>query len=380
MLQRFIQLFSSVRLTVTCLVLGCVIVFWGTLAQVELGLYRAQSEIFRSFLIYWHPAGTSLSIPVFPGGYLVGGVLLINLLVAHVRYYQPGKRKFGIALIHLGVVLLLGGQMVMDYLSRESTLHLRLDETRNYSESARASELAVVDVTDPRAEQVLAIPGRRLARRQSFQPPGWPFPIRVLKYFANSAVGAQPGPGFEPVRSTAGFGSELWWRELPRETALDKTDVPSALVAVGLAGRMAGTFLVSEWLDRPQTFAVAGREYQLVLRPERFYLPFSLQLLEFKHDKYPGTDLPKNFSSRVRLRRADDGEDREVLIFMNNPLRYGGETFYQASFDPDDRGSVLQVVRNPGWFTPYLACGLVGAGLLIQFLGHLIPFLKRSHS
>jgi hypothetical protein len=109
-------------------------------------------------------------------------------------------------------------------------------------------------------------------------------------------------------------------------------------------------------------------------------MPFSLRLLEFKHDKYPGTDIPKNFSSRVRLQRPDTGEDREVLIFMNNPLRYAGETFYQASFDPDDRGSVLQVVHNPGWLTPYLACGLVGVGLLIQFLMHLIPFLKRRNS
>ena len=62
---------------------------------------------------------------------------------------------------------------------------------------------------------------------------------------------------------------------------------------------------------------------------------------------------------------------------MNNPLRYAGETFYQASFDPDDHGSVLQVVHNPSWLTPYLSCVLVATGLTIQFLSHLIPFLKR---
>jgi hypothetical protein len=101
--------------------------------------------------------------------------------------------------------------------------------------------------------------------------------------------------------------------------------------------------------------------------------------LAFRHDTYPGTDIPKNFSSRVRLQRSDTGEDREVLIFMNNPLRYAGETFYQASFDSDDHGSILQVVHNPGWLTPYLGCALVGTGLVFQFLTHLIPFLKRRH-
>ena len=106
-------------------------------------------------------------------------------------------------------------------------------------------------------------------------------------------------------------------------------------------------------------------------------MPFSLHLMEFHHDRYPGTDIPKNFSSRVRLQNLDSGENREVLIYMNNPLRYQGETFYQASFDADDGGSILQVVHNPSWLTPYFSCVMVGAGLLWQFLSHLIPFLKR---
>src|SRR5208337_1511252 len=107
MLKHLFKLFSSLKLTVTCLSLGCILVFWGTLAQVHLGLFKAQNEFFRSFFIYWQPAGSGLRIPIFPGGYLLGAVLLVNLLCAHARYYQPGKRKIGIALIHLGIVLLL---------------------------------------------------------------------------------------------------------------------------------------------------------------------------------------------------------------------------------------------------------------------------------
>jgi cytochrome c biogenesis protein ResB len=41
-------------------------------------------------------------------------------------------------------------------------------------------------------------------------------------------------------------------------------------------------------------------------------------------------------------------EDREVLIYMNNPLRYAGETFYQAGFDErDERVTILQVCETP---------------------------------
>jgi hypothetical protein len=154
-------------------------------------------------------------------------------------------------------------------------------------------------------------------------------------------------------------------------------DIPSAIVEIATPKSSIGTFLVSAWLDQPQAFSFDNHAYELLLRQERYYLPFSLHLIEFRHDKYPGTDIPKNFSSRVRLQNLENREDREVRIFMNNPLRYAGETFYQASFDPDDHGSVLQVVHNPSWLTPYLSCVLVAIGLTIQFLSHLIPFLKR---
>src|SRR2546421_9776652 len=95
LLERVINFFTSLRLTVACLALGLVLVFVGTLAQVDLGLYKAQNEFFRSFFIYWGPKGTSWRIPVFPGGYLIGTVLLINLLAAHLKRFTLSRKKIG---------------------------------------------------------------------------------------------------------------------------------------------------------------------------------------------------------------------------------------------------------------------------------------------
>jgi hypothetical protein len=377
MLKHLYKFFSSVKLTVTCLVLGCVIVFWGTIAQVHLGLYKAQNEFFRSLFVYWTPAGSGFHVPIFPGGYLIGTVLLVNLFLAHFRYYQPGKRKIGIVLIHFGIVLLLVGQMLTDFLAVESNLHLRIGETKNYTEADRAFELAVMDTTDPDSDKVVAIPCSVLVRRGEVSDPEMPFTVRVKTFYANSMLAQQSQPGFDQVKTTAGFGSDMWWREVPRETGMNRIDMPSAIIEVVTNGGSLGTFLVSGWMDQPQPFTFNHRTCQMLLRLERYYLPFSLHLIEFRHDKYPGTDIPKNFSSRVRLQNLATGEDREVRIFMNNPLRYAGETFYQASFDTDDQGSMLQVVHNPGWLTPYLGCALVATGLVLQFLSHLIPFLKR---
>jgi hypothetical protein len=63
---------------------------------------------------------------------------------------------------------------------------------------------------------------------------------------------------------------------------------------------------------------------------------------------------------------------------MNNPLRYAGYTFYQASFEPgNDKVTILQVVRNPSWIIPYIACSLMTLGLLWQFTIHLLGFIAK---
>jgi cytochrome c biogenesis protein ResB len=128
---------------------------------------------------------------------------------------------------------------------------------------------------------------------------------------------------------------------------------------------------------QPQSFDYAGKTWRLQMRFAREHKPFALTLLDFSHDRYAGTEIPKNFSSRVRIQAEDGSEDREVLIYMNNPMRYQGLTFYQAGFDNNDRTTVFQVVRNPSWALPYVACTLMTLGLLIQFSIHLVGFVRR---
>lgn len=380
-LERLIKFFASLRLTVVCLALGMVLIFAGTLAQVSMGLYKAQNEFFRSFVVYWQPEHFAWKIPILPGGYLLGGLLLINLIAAHAERFSFSRKKAGIWMIHSGLILLLLGQLLTDMLAQESQLHLRVGDARNYSESDREFELAITDVTDKDADKVVAIPERLLLRQQEINNSQLPFTLKVNKFYMNSAVTNQAAAGYEAAGATAGFGTTgVWLKAIPRETVMELRDLPSGIVEIVTPSGSAGTFMISAYFGAAQHFTVAGRNYSMMLRMERFYKPYSLRLQEFKHDVYKGTDVPKNFSSRLVLDRPATGEHREVLIYMNNPLRYDGETYYQASFDQDDGGTVLQVVHNPSWVTPYLACLLVGAGLIVQFLSHLVPFLKRKQT
>ncbi len=370
---------ASLRLTVICLALGMLLVFLGTLAQVHLGIHAVQAKYFQSLFVYWSPAGASWGIPILPGGYLLGCVLLVNLIAAHATRFQLSKKKAGIICLHLGVILLLIGQLLTGLYARETQMRIDEGQTLGYSEASREVELAVLDVTNPDYNEVVAIPEARVARGGTIQHPSLPFTLQIKRFLPNARLAMRSQvPNAPPSEATAGAGPSIAVAEVPRTVKDDERDLTAAFVElVGLQGSL-GTWLVSNAISDPQGFTLGDRSYELVMRQRRFPKPFALTLLDFKHDLYAGTEIPKNFSSRVHLVDPQRNEDREVLISMNDPLRYRGFTFYQSGFDNNDTTTILQVVKNPAMLLPYIACGLVALGLTLQFSMHLFGFVRKA--
>lgn len=373
-----LRFLASLRLTVVCLALAMLLIFLGTLAQVHLGIHAVQERYFQSVLVYWSPAGASWRIPILPGGYLLGAVLLVNLIAAHATRFQLSRKKLGIILLHFGVILLLIGQLLTGLFARETQMRLDNGQTLAYSEAPREVELAVIDKSNQDYDQVVAIPEKALAHDATIQNPTLPFTIKVLHFFPNTNLTMRAqDPQAPPSLATEGIGPRIGVREIPRTVKDDERDLSAAYVEIdGVKGSL-GTWLVSNAIPAPQSFSIDGHRYELVMRQRRFYKQFALTLLHFAHDRYAGTDIAKNFSSRVRLVDLQRGENRDVLISMNNPLRYRGFTFYQQGFDNNDTTTILQVVKNPAMIVPYIACGLVALGLLIQFSMHLFGFVRR---
>ena len=180
--------------------------------------------------------------------------------------------------------------------------------------------------------------------------------------------------------ATSGFGRTSVARETPEVTGTEsQVDIASIYVRLLQKNtqKRIGTFLFSQHFNE-QPVSVKSSSYQVALRFRRSYKSYSVYLEDFKHDLYIGTDTPRNYSSQVRLLDPDQGVERDVNIYMNHPLRYSGETFFQSSFLPGDRGTILQVVKNPGWLMPYVSCGLVSIGMLIQFGLGIFSFLGRG--
>ncbi len=396
MFVRIFKSLASLRLTVLCLALGLILVFGGTLAQVHLGLYEVQARYFRSLVVFWTPEGSHLKIPVFPGGWLIGGVLLVNLIAGHITRFKFSRNKTGIWLAHIGLILLLIGQFFTEAFQSESQMRIEVGETKNYTESSSKVELVVVDTTNPDSDEVTAFPESELSKPE-IRNPHLPFVLGVKKFLPNSLPAMARATAPDQVRATRGIGKRMPFISAPAVASMDDENKPAALIEIFSEKGVIGDWLVSTWftkphwsgllqdelgqmmgkeLGEPQSFVYNGHSYQIALRMQRSYKPYSLTLKEFHHDVYPGTDIPRNFSSKIHISDPSRGENRDVLIFMNNPLRYGGETFYQSSFEPGDKVSILQVIRNPAASTPYVACSLVAIGLIIQFMVHLFGFAK----
>ncbi|MGB8170629.1 MAG: cytochrome c biogenesis protein ResB [Chthoniobacteraceae bacterium] len=483
---------TSLRLTVVCLAFAIVLVFVGTVAQADEGLYQAQVRYFK----HWIVVGATMwghKVPlVLPGGYTIGVVLLVNLVAAHIKRFRWGWSKVGIHLTHAGIVILLVGQLATDMLQVESRMSFFEGQKAAYVEHHREVELAVATDAADGKEEVVSIPQEIVAKGGEMAAPKLPFTIRVKEYGPNAdvashseitdattklgtalatvegqystaeglvpaaqraeesegrvavwraalaAIGekdaqdlvaaakriaAQPEQeaklrtelktrfrtemlarfkmqggamklaaeklsGAEQTElkpaSTNGAGAKASVTPLPEAKDMDSRSLPYAVLEIAEAGKSLGTWLVSPIL-RPQEITAAGKTFRVAFRDERAYLPFSLKLLQATHKKYPGSDLPKDFRSRVLIDNPETKENREVEISMNNPLRYGGLAFFQYQMTKDELdqrpgSSVLQVVRNPSWLAPYIGCIVVAIGMIWQFLHHLVGFITKRRT
>jgi ResB-like family len=378
LLKPLLDFFLSLRLTVVLLILSMILVFVATLDQVNLGVWAVQQKYFHSVFVMTRLPGSDLAMPVFPGGYLIGGLLLVNLVVAHLYRLKLTWSKLGLWLTHFGLIMLLLGEFFTGLWTQEGHMRLNQGETKTYSESSLQTELAVIDTTDPKSDAVVAIPVQLIEKSGLIQHPQLPFTIRPVVFYPNSSIQMRSqARNAAPSLADQGFGPQLVTQAEPVTYKQDEANAPSAFVELAGPDGRIGTWLVSALLVENQPFTYQDRNWQLILRPARLYQDFSITLERFSHDRYPGTDIPKNFSSRVRLQDPERRVDREVLIYMNNPLRYGGLTFYQAGFENDDRTSILTVVRNPSWLVPYVSCVLMGLGLVIHFGILLSGFIRR---
>lgn len=396
LVRSFRDFFVSLKLTVVLLLLGMILVFAATLDQVNLGVFGVQQKYFHSLFVLSHVR--DVPIPVFPGGYFIGGILLINLISAHFYRFKFSWKKLGIWLAHVGLIVMLLGELFSGLWQEIYTMKIDEGQTVGYSEHERRNELALIDMTDPKMDEVVVIPEHLLHANEPIQHPKLPFRVVTKAFYPNSITQpkaqAQNPPPFPATTGVLNEKYAIFPQAITHKE--EEKNLPAAAIELIASSGSLGTWLVTTGVSvmrtvqgsptlgiatpNPQRFEYNGHTWAITLRPERKYYPFSIKLNELRHDVYPGTDIPKNFSSRIHLATTSGQDERDVLIYMNNPLRYAGLTFYQYQMNSAEGYTVLQVVRNPSWVMPYIACAMITLGLIVQFGIHLVGFAGKRRA
>ena len=394
---------ASLRLTLTLLSLSMVLIFIATLEQVEIGIRGAQAKYFESLFGIWHYpiqfwGGEYLnSIPMpIPGGWLLGGLLIMNLTAAYITRFQWTMKKFGIQLIHLGIIMLLVGQLVTQAIQEESRMQINKGESSNYIERFHGVELALIDVTDPKQETVVSIPQELLEEGGLISSEDLPFRVSVKSFGSNcdfdvvSSKDKRVGVS-KDVDQGVGFSANLSIKPKSEDYSSEAMNFGYLVFELTDATGSLGTWLTLShpagnhwWKESPKLAELAfqpirhkGKLWGLTLRSKREYLPYSIELLGIENEFYQGTETPFNFESDVMI-NMDGNEGRRALVYMNTPLRHEGKTFYQYQMNKAADYTVFQVIRNPSWLVPYIACIIVSIGLLWQFGFHLVRFLRKN--
>lgn len=472
MLNKIFDTLQSLKLTVWLLALSMVLVFAGTLAQVDKGIWNVMDQYFRCYIAMielpvFFPRDLNIpniKIP-FPGGFLIGWLLTINLIAVHAQTFKvlaKGSRKMvgfgvlalgilvvigvmfgwgtapvaateddafwrvflrlgrgtlaavvlyaacvflyrqraGMVLLHAGILFLLIGEFFTALFAVEATMTIKEGETVNYLDRSQQLELSFTETSNPDFDTVTVIPAKLLKDGKVISDENLPFDVKVHRFMENST---QPRPLDQvPEHLKAnypqyeGYGSRLYVGEAPQvsgATGARNAQAVDVEFIDPISGNSLGRYVLSLWMypnfvnrswDMPTTFSVGDKTYNAYFRFGREYAkspsgnPYSITLLDFVHEKYEGTQTPKDFASKILLVNEGDDVERELRIWMNNPLRYARRTFYQSGYLPDDGGTVLQVVRNDTWMIPYLSCMIVFVGMTAQFVQSLSRYIRRG--
>jgi len=158
----------------------------------------------------------------------------------------------------------------------------------------------------------------------------------------------------QPIR-----GDKTW---IPKIDYKAKTHEDALVLSVESQGQTKEiTVLGSKGKEGiPVNVKLGKLDFTLAYGSKVYTTPFQVQLIDFKALKYPGTE--KSYSAFQSDVKVIDGKHKENHeIFMNHVLDYKGYRFFQSSFDPDEKGTILSV-NHDFW------------GTLVTYMGYFMLF------
>ncbi|MCX8063641.1 MAG: cytochrome c biogenesis protein ResB [Candidatus Hydrogenedentes bacterium] len=378
MLKKYLKFLGSYKLSVAILLFLSLVVFLGTLAQTEKGIYDVQRIYFTSiFFVHWLLGIIPLPLP---GGGLLLLLLTINLFIGGVLLAPKNIKRPGMLIAHGGVIFLLLGGFWGHLWGKEGLISLTEGENKNWIESTTHWEIYIWKLTNdnlkPEKEWTIKETNFSYLKgglSKTITAPDLPFKIVLMRFIKN----AEPHLA---IPGSDGNVQGVYLSPTPLETD-EERNLPGIYVEIASnKGNQVGVLWGGE--KCPWIFTVDETNYAIGLRKTREKLPFSITLLKFTKEFYPRTNKPKFFSSEVVCNSGN--LEQRAIIKMNEPLRFFGYTIYQASWgttitnEGEKDYTVLAITKNPAERIPLFSCLIISTGLLIHFTQKIIRYVKVS--
>ena len=369
MKRELIRICSSPKLFVYSLVWLMVLVTVGTVAQKDIGLYASQQKYFSSYFFFIGP------LPL-PGGRVVLALMLINLVSMMFKQNLWKMKKIGVIVVHMGGIMLLVGAGLTAVFSSEGSMVIEEGSKSNTIDDYHITELAIINVSDSNYDQYTVFGQPLFKSGNNLMHGDLDFDITILDYMDNATL--------EPIQGGSSIGFKGMLKnfnliEIDRDTD-DMKNRPGIIFQVsGTFSDVDGVYGLIFGQSVPATINVNSNQYVMALQKKKTYLPFAIELEDFKKVMHPGTEVAKSYSSKINL--VENNIPRPVLIEMNKPLRHEGYTFYQASFIESPSGeetTVLAAVHNYGRLFPYISSIIMSIGLLMHMLVNMPALFKKK--
>jgi cytochrome c-type biogenesis protein CcsB len=148
------------------------------------------------------------------------------------------------------------------------------------------------------------------------------------------------------------------------KTSASKPELVEMKVSVGDKSRIIAFKPRKGQAGRIERFTLNGVEIRMSVGAKIIQLPFFIKLEKFKLERYPGSMTPASYASDVVLIDKEQNLTMPYAIYMNHVLDHRNYRFFQSSYDPDEKGTVLSVNHDPGTLPTYFGYLLLMVGMI----------------
>jgi len=275
--------------------------------------------------------------------------------------------KLPVFMFHLSFVVMIAGAGITRYFGWEGSMHIREGEDQNTCFSS--DKYIVYSVTDAsgnvketHSQKYIMTSASADEYKKSLNINGVDFDLVLARIIPNateviSGDGTVKAVGVNPQERTTGKNAFIFNISNDKESAtlyLWDSD--------------------NEYIDSGSC-QVGGATLAITYGPQLITLPFSIELKDFVLERYPGSSSPSGYKSNVILLDKPENVKMPFVIFMNNILKYKGYRFYQSSYDPDEKGTILSVNHDmAGMLVTYTGYGLLFLFIVLSLLSRTSVF------